>query len=123
MSILVYSIDKMRVTRPTQGGKVALANPDRVFTVKGVFHAGTVNPDGTVKRGEKLTIVQKEITTDMVADSNLRIDLDAGILVLMGGDKGRTASAGISADEITAALAALRNPEPEPTPEIAVKAK
>lgn len=112
----------MRVTRPTLGGKVALANPDRVFTVKGVFHAGTVNSDGSVKRGEKLTIVQKEITTEMVADSNLRIDLDSGVLVLMGGDKGRTASVGISSSDIAAALEALRNPTPEPTPEATVKA-
>lgn len=97
-----YQVENMRVVFPT--GKVAEKNPDRWATIHGTFYA-TKN-DG--KRGDKLSIAQKEITREMALSSDFAIDNSRGVLTIPSGQKGAPKREGATVDEIAAALAALR---------------
>ena len=96
-TLSTYTVEKMRVIRPSE--KVAEKNPDRFATVYGVFY----NPDG-----EKLSILQKEITFADAQDESTVIDLENGILTLPSGQRGRKPVESISQDELMADLAKLR---------------
>lgn len=115
MSLVTYSIDRMRVTRPT--GKTKDRNPERVYTVSGVFYSTTVDEKGNVVRKDKLTIPSKNIDIEDVMADGFALDVANGMLTLPEGKRGRTAAAGLDAATIAAELAALKNPEPEPEPE------
>lgn len=102
MSTLSYSIDGMRVTKPTT--KVAAAHPDRLFTVLGkAFYP--VDEKG--KRGDKLSITSKNVDREDATGEGFSIDLVKGTLTLPTAQRGRKASEGISADELTALLAGV----------------
>jgi len=112
MALVTYLVERMRVTRPT--GKTAERNPERLYTVSGVFYSTETDADGKVVRKDKLSIPSKNIDkSDALADG-FALDLSAGTLTLPEGKRGRTAAQGLDADSIAAELEALRNPEPEP---------
>lgn len=99
-----YSIDDMRFVPTT--GKIKEKNPNRVGTVYGTFYHVDANGNRT---GEPLTITQKVIDRETALSPVFAIDLDAGSLTLPSGERGRKAVAGISQDEVSAMLDALRS--------------
>lgn len=97
-----YLVTDMRVTFPE--GKVAEKNPERFATVHGsAFYA--VDEKG--KRGEKLSIVSKNIENEDATDPTFSLSLETGTLTLPEGRRGRKAAEGVSQDAIAERLAAL----------------
>lgn len=109
--LVTYSIDKMRVTRPK--GKTAERNPERVFTVSGVFYSTVEDDKGKTVRKDKLSFASKNVDVEDTANPGFAIDTDKGLLTLPEGKRGRTAAEGMAQGDILAVLDALRNPEPE----------
>lgn len=119
---VTYFVDKMRVIRPT--GKTQARNPERVYTVNGIFYSTSTNPDGTVTVKDKLSIITKNVDMDDIFSPEFALDLSNGLLTLPEGKRGRTAQVGLSEADILAELASLRGedtedtePETEPEPE------
>lgn len=110
MSLVTYIVDRMRVTRPN--GKTAERNPERVYTVSGVFYSTMEDETGAIVRKDKLTIPSKNLDRDDVLAEGFAIDVRTGFLTLPEGKRGRTASMGLDEDTILAELAALRTPVP-----------
>lgn len=94
---VTYHVANMRFVVPSD--KVAEKNPDRFGTVYGEFS----NADG-----EAMSITSKVITNDLATNPLTAIDVKRGILTLPEGRRGRTASKGLSQDDLSARLAALR---------------
>jgi hypothetical protein len=94
-----YTVENIRAIVPK--GKVAEKNPDRVLTIHGQFFN---------EKGEKLSFSQKEITRDMIANTETVVDLANGILILPAGERGRKAAVSVSQDEVNSLLDSLRNP-------------
>lgn len=95
--VVTYSVASMRVTFPN--GKVAAKNADRFATISGVF---------SDVKGNRLSIVSKNVTLDEARDPDTIIDPENGVLSLPAGQRGRKPVAGADTDTITAALNALR---------------
>lgn len=110
MALTTYVVNKMRAYKPT--GKVAQDNPDRLYTVSGVFFATEVAEDGSLTVGEALTFPSKNITREDALTEGFVLDIANGILTLPTGERGRKAMASLSAEDIDAELNALRNPTP-----------
>lgn len=91
-----YIVKGMRVLLPTQ--KTQERNPDLAFTVVGKFHS----EDGT-----PLTIPQKAITREMLAD--VKVDIAKGTLTLPAGNRGAPTRASASQSEIDALLNQAKN--------------
>jgi hypothetical protein len=92
-----YKVAGMRVTFPT--GKVAAKHPERFATIHGVF---------SDTKGNKLSIVSKNVTMEEAKNAATVIDPAKGILTLPAGERGRKPSVGATPDAVTAALANLR---------------
>jgi hypothetical protein len=93
-----YQVSAMRVIHPS--AKVALKNPERWVTVKGVFHA----EDGT-----KLSITSINIDKADALAPEFDINLVAGTLTLPAGERGRKPAAALAEATILDELNALRN--------------
>jgi hypothetical protein len=96
----------MRVIRPS--GKTAARNPERVYTVNGIFYSTTENPDGTLTVKDKLSIITKNVDMGDIHSPEFAIDVRNGYLTLPEGKRGRVAQAGLSEAEILAELAYMR---------------
>lgn len=125
MSLTSYFVREMRVVKPS--GKTAERNPERRYTVHGIYHTASINADGSVTVGEKLSIRSKNVDAEHIVEG-FALDLTNGILTLPEGERGRKAAVSLSQEEIDAELAALRGAansdptsEPESTPEPPVK--
>jgi len=94
-----YKVAGMRVTFPS--GKVAAKHPERFATIHGVF---------SDTKGNKLSIVSKNVTVAEAQDAATVIDPAKGILTLPAGERGRKPAVGASPDAVNAALAKLRKP-------------
>lgn len=112
MNLVTYFVDKMRVTRPT--GKTRERNPERVYTVNGIFYSTTTDENGNLVIKDKLSIPSKNIDIEDVRSPGFALDVNAGLVTLPEGKRGRTASVGLSEDEIFAELAMLRGEDIEP---------
>jgi hypothetical protein len=108
---VTYFVDRMRVTRPT--GKTRERNPERVYTVNGIFYSTTIDDAGNLVPKDKLSIPSKNIDIDDVQSFDFALDVRNGFVTLPEGKRGRTASVGLSEDEIFAELAYLRGEENE----------
>ncbi len=104
MSVNRYWIENMRVIPAS--AKVQEKNPDRVFTVNGTTFY-TVDEKG--KAADKLSITSKSIDKATALLPEFSIDLEHGILTLPEGRRGRTASLGISQDEVNNLLESLKS--------------
>jgi hypothetical protein len=122
MGLVTYSVDKMRVTRPS--AKTAEKNPDRLYTVTGTFYSTETDAKGKVTRKDKLTIPSKNVTRAMALTEGFALDIAKGLVTLPEGERGRKAFASLTAEDIAKELLALKNPapvedkaedEPEPT--------
>jgi hypothetical protein len=102
MALVTYRIGGMRVTFPK--GKVAAKHPDRFATVHGIFSDA---------KGQRLSIVSKNVSVEEAQDASTVIDPAKGILTLPAGERGRKPELGESNDSVKAALEALRKPEPK----------
>lgn len=94
---VTYKVAGMRVSFP--GPKVATKNPERFATVSGVF---------SDTKGNKLSIVSKNVTKTEARDAATVIDQEKGQLTMPAGQRGRKPAVSVTADAITKALAALR---------------
>ena len=94
-----YKVAGMRVTFPT--GKVAAKHPERFATIHGIF---------SDNKGNRLSIVSKNVTMEEGADPATVIDPVKGLLTLPAGERGRKPAVGASPDAVNAALAKLRKP-------------
>jgi hypothetical protein len=94
---VTYKVANMRVTFPK--GKVAEKNPDRFATVHGTFADA---------KGNRLSIVSKNVSKEEAKNAATVIDPAKGILTLPAGERGRKPVAGENADTVAAALASLR---------------
>lgn len=99
-STVTYKVTGMRVTFPK--GKVAAKHPDRFATVHGIFSDA---------KGNRLSIVSKNVTREEARDGSTVIDPARGMLTLPAGERGRKPEEGETPDAVNAALNALRNPE------------
>lgn len=104
-STITYSVDEARLVVPKPGGKVALANPDRMGTFHGKFYA---TDDKGKRTGDPLSFPSKEITWEVARNPLTVIDVEHGLLTLPAGERGRKASAGIDQAAIDAMLAEAR---------------
>lgn len=96
-NLVTYKVSSMRVTFPK--GKVAAKHPERFCTVHGAF---------SDLKGNKLSIVSKNVNLDEAKDAATVIDPKAGILTLPAGERGRKPEIGATADAVAEALTALR---------------
>lgn len=103
MNTKTWAIQNMRLLRVD--GAVAEKNPDRVLTAKGDFFE--VDEKGK-PTGDPLSFHSKNISRDDLRNPATVVDLKNGILTLPAGERGRKASAGISADDLDAILAEAR---------------
>lgn len=94
---VTYKVTNARVTFPQ--GKVAQKNPERFCTVHGTFHD---------TKGNKLSIVSKNVTLDEAKNPATVIDPAKGILTLPAGERGRKPVAGATADAVAEALKKVR---------------
>lgn len=94
---VTYKVANMRVTFPT--GKVAAKHPERFATIHGTF---------SDPKGNKLSIVSKNVTLDEAKNPATIIDPAKGVLTLPAGERGRKPVAGATSESVSAALAALR---------------
>lgn len=94
---VTYKVTSMRVTFPQ--GKVAEKNPDRFATIHGTFHD---------TKGNKLSIVSKNVTLEEAKNAATVIDPAKGILTLPAGERGRKPVAGATVDAVAAALNKVR---------------
>jgi hypothetical protein len=92
-----YKITNMRVTFPS--GKVAAKHPERFATIHGTF---------ADLKGNKLSIVSKNITLDEAKNAVTVIDPIKGLLTLPAGERGRKPAKGETAESVSAALNKLR---------------
>lgn len=92
-----YTITDIRAVFPSP--KVAEKNPDRFLTVYGTFFN---------ENGQQLSFTSKAITFEDATHPEFSLDLEAGILTIHNGEKGRKKVASISQDEINKKLNALR---------------
>jgi len=92
-----YKVTNMRVTFPA--GKVAAKHPERFATIHGTF---------ADLKGNKLSIVSKNITLDEAKDALTVIDPIKGLLTLPAGERGRKPQIGETSESVSAALSALR---------------
>jgi hypothetical protein len=99
---VTYFVDRMRVLKPS--GKTAMRNPERVYTVNGIFYS--TDEFGQVK--DKLSIITKNIDYSDVQSPEFALDVRNGFLTLPEGKRGRIAQQGLSEDEILAELSYLR---------------
>lgn len=99
---VTYHVSAMRVTFPN--GKVAQKNPERFATISGVF---------SDPKGNKLSIVSKNVTIEEATNDLTVIDPEAGLLTLPAGQRGRKPVAGVGMSAIEEALKRLRGIEPE----------
>ena len=120
--LVTYIIDKMRVVPVS--GKTAENNPERIYTVHGIFWS-TEHKNGKLVRKDRLSIVQKNLDESDVLADGFAVDTATGTLTIPQGRKGRRAFAGLSQEQIMADLAALRgetsddeSDEPEPEPNV-----
>lgn len=94
---VTYKVANMRVTFPT--GKVAEKNPDRFATIHGTF---------SDVKGNRLSIVSKNITIDEAKNPATVIDPAKGALTLPAGERGRKPVAGATNEAVNEALSKLR---------------
>jgi hypothetical protein len=92
-----YTVTGMRVIRPSE--KVALKNPDRWITVKGIFHG---------EDGAKLSITSINVAKADATALEFAIDMKAGTLTLPAGERGRKPAPALEAATILEELKALR---------------
>ena len=107
MSLRTYFVDSIRVYRPTP--KVAAQNPERLYTVAGTFYDTETNAKGVVIPTDAKSFVSKNITRDMALAEGFSIDIPNGLLTLSEATRGRTSYQSLSAEDILADLAALRD--------------
>jgi len=100
-----WKVAGMRVTFPT--GKVAAKHPERFATIHGIF---------SDNKGQRLSIVSKNVTLGEAADPSTVIDPAKGMLTLPAGERGRKPAVGETPDAVSAALAKLRKPVSAPVP-------
>lgn len=96
---VTYKVAGCRVTFPK--GKVAAKHPDRFATIHGTFSDA---------KGNRLSIVSKNVTKDEAANPLTVIDAAKGIITLPAGERGRKPEVGATAEDVNAALEALRKP-------------
>lgn len=104
MSVNRYWIENMRVVPAT--AKVQEKNPERVFTINGTAFY-TVNEKG--KPAEKLSITSKSIDRPTALSGDFSLDLTNGFLTIPEGRRGRTASAGMTQEEVNTLLNSLND--------------
>jgi hypothetical protein len=92
-----WKVAGMRLTFPA--GKVATKHPERFATIHGVF---------SDEKGNKLSIVSKNVTMEEAKNSATVIDVLKGTLTLPAGERGRKPSVGATPDAVAAALAKVR---------------
>jgi hypothetical protein len=110
---VTYFVDRMRVIRPT--GKTKDRNPDRVFTVNGVFYSTERDAKGNIIVKDKLSIITKNVDVDDAKSTEFALDVTNGYLTLPEGKRGRVAQAGLAEADILAELAALRGEDTDDT--------
>jgi hypothetical protein len=94
---VTYKVAAMRVTFPK--GKVAAKHPERFATIHGTFSDA---------KGQKLSIVSKNVSVEEAANPLTVIDPIKGLITLPAGERGRKPEVGENSEAINAALANLR---------------
>lgn len=95
---VTYKVANCRVTFPK--GKVAAKHPERFATIHGVF---------SDLKGNKLSIVSKNVTKEEAANPATVIDPIKGVITLPAGERGRKPEIGVTAEAIAEALKSLRS--------------
>lgn len=106
-TLATYIVSNMAVSRPGKAAKER--NPERLYTVKGTFHSVKRDAKGTPIVDQVLTFKSKNIDESDALAEGFALDVENGILTLPVGTRGRQASPSLSADDIAADLAFLRN--------------
>lgn len=95
---VTYKVTNCRVTFPK--GKVAAKHPERFATIHGTF---------SDSKGNKLSIVSKNVTKEEAANPATVIDPIKGVITLPAGERGRKPEIGATSEAIAEALKSLRS--------------